>query len=248
MIPTMQIVLSDYQDQLVRGLTHRMNNILSLFHGYLGLIMDDNDLDPSAREGLLKIKAGAQSASDLMDRTNGLARPASRVWRETSLCDLLRQLRPTFERFCAAKVNIEIECDKDLPSVWVDASRVRMALTELVRNACEAAKKSVKIRVTSTEGRADGDLWKATGTQPEHWLTVAITDDGAGIPADKADQIYDPFFTTKRSTSAAGLGLTLAMSCTQQLSGVLRQNSRPGETKFELILPSRVAETISAVA
>ncbi len=244
----MEIVLSDYQDQLVRGLTHRMNNILSLFHGYLGLIMEDRDLDPSAREGLLKIKAGAQSASDLMERTNGLARPASKVWRETSLCDLLRQLRPTFESFCGAKVNIEIECDKYLPRVWVDASRVRMALTELMRNACEAAKKNVKIRVTATEGRAQGDLWKATGTQPEHWLTVTITDDGEGIPADKSAHIYTPFFTTKRSNTAIGLGLAVAMSCAQQLSGVLRHNSRPGETNFELILPSRAAEALAAVA
>jgi hypothetical protein len=35
----MQIALSDFQDQLMRGLSHRMNNILSLFHGYLGLLM-----------------------------------------------------------------------------------------------------------------------------------------------------------------------------------------------------------------
>ena len=46
----MQILTSDFQDQLVRGLSHRMNNILSLFHGYLGLLMDDQKLDPVARQ------------------------------------------------------------------------------------------------------------------------------------------------------------------------------------------------------
>ena len=42
----MQLVFSEFQDQLVRGLAHRMNNILSLFHGYLGLLMDDQKLNP----------------------------------------------------------------------------------------------------------------------------------------------------------------------------------------------------------
>ena len=244
----MQIVLSDFQDQLVRGLTHRMNNILSLFHGYLGMLMDDKDLDAGAREGLLKIKAGAQSATELMERTNGLVRPTSRVWRECSLADLLRQLRPTFESFCGAKVSLHIECPADLPHVWVDASRVRMALTELVRNACEAAKTTVKIRVTATEGRVQGELFQAAAEQPEHWLTMSITDDGPGIPTERGEHIYEPFFTTKRALNSAGLGLTVAMGCAQQLSGILRHSSHPGETTFDLVLPSRVAEEFSAVA
>lgn len=244
----MQIVLSDFQDQLVRGLTHRMNNILSLFHGYLGMLMDGKDLDPAAREGLQKIKAGAQSATELMERTNGLVRPTSRVWRESSLADLLRQMRPTFESFCGAKVSIHIECAADLPHVWVDASRVRMALLELVRNACEAAKSRVQIRVTASEGRVQGELFQTTTEQPEHWLTVSITDDGPGIPPERGEHIYEPFYTTKRAHNSTGLGLTVAMGCAQQLSGHLRHHSHPGETTFDLVLPSRAAEELSAVA
>ena len=46
----MQLVFSEFQDQLVRGLAHRMNNILSLFHGYLGLLMDEQKLDPVMKD------------------------------------------------------------------------------------------------------------------------------------------------------------------------------------------------------
>ena len=110
----MQIALSDFQDQLMRGLAHRMNNILSLFHGYLGLLMDDKKLDSVTKEGLSKIKDGAKAASDLMERTHALVRPTSAVWRDINLCDLLRQMRPTFESFCGPKVRIAIECDGDV--------------------------------------------------------------------------------------------------------------------------------------
>ena len=244
----MQILTSDFQDQLVSGLSHRMNNILSLFHGYLGLLMDDQKLDPVARQGLQKIKDGARAATDLMERTNSLARPSSSVWREISLADMFRQLRPTFENSCPPRVRIEIECADDLPRVWVDASRVRLALTELVRNACEAAKSRVTIRVTANEGRVQGELFHAESEQPENWLNISITDDGAGIPMDSAEKIYTPFYTTKRNQHSAGLGLTVAIGCAQQLGGKLHHSSSPGETTFELTLPSRIAQELSAVA
>lgn len=244
----MQALLSDFQDQLVRGLSHRMNNILSLFHGYLGLLMDDKKLDPIAREGLSKIKEGARAASDLMERTNSLVRPTSAIWRELNLADLLRQLRPTFESFCSPKVRIQVECGEDLPRIWADASRVRMALVELVRNACEAAKSKVVIKVSVDQGRVQGELFHATVEKPEHWLTVNVTDDGAGIPVESAERIYTPFFTTKRNQQSAGLGLTVALGCAQHLNGAIRHHSRPGETTFEFVLPSRMSQELSAVA
>ncbi len=244
----MQILLSDFQDQLVRGLSHRMNNILSLFHGYLGLLMDDKKLDPVAREGLSKIKEGARAASDLMERTNSLVRPTSSVWREINLAELLRQMRPTFESFCSPKVRLQVECGEDLPRIWADASRVRMALAELVRNACEAAKSKVIVRVSVDVGRVQGELFQNSAEQPEHWLTVNVIDDGAGIPLESAERIYTPFYTTKRNQQSAGLGLTVALGCAQQLNGGLRHHSRAGETAFELVLPSRMAQELSAVA
>ena len=96
-LPT-RVSLEDFQEQLIRGLTHRMNNILSLFHGYLGLLMDDKKLDAVARAGLTKIKEGARAASDLMERTNALVRPTSTTCRDINLADLIRQARPQRNR------------------------------------------------------------------------------------------------------------------------------------------------------
>ena len=86
----MQIQQSEFQDQLVRGIAHRMNNILTLFHGYVGLLLDNQKLDQQTMEGLAKIKEGATAASELMDRTHSLARPSTLVWREVKIADFLR--------------------------------------------------------------------------------------------------------------------------------------------------------------
>ena len=219
-----------------------MNNILSLFHGYLGLLMENKQLDAVTKEGLAKIREGARAATELMDRTNALVRPSGAVWRDVSLGDLLTQLRPTFESFCGPRVRVEIECADDLPRVWADGSRVRLAVTELVRNACEAAKSKVVVRVVAAEGRVQGELFGNAAEAPEHWLTVNVTDDGPGIPIEQAERIYQPFYTTKTKQNAAGLGLAVAIGCAQQLNGSVCHRSRPGETTFELTLPSRVAQ------
>ena len=195
-----------------------------------------------ARAGLAKIKEGARAASELMERTNALVRPTSTTCREINLADLIRQARPQLESFCNSGTRLEIECSDDLPHVWADASRVRLALIELVRNASEAARESVRITVSAASGRVQGELFDNSENAPEHWLTIGIRDDGAGIPIECAERIYQPFYTTKTKQNAAGLGLTVAIGCAQQLKGTLQHRSRPGETTFELVLPSGIPQ------
>src|SRR5476649_439167 len=105
----MQLVFSEFQDQLVRGLAHRMNNILSLFHGYLGLLMDEQKLDPVMKEGLTRIREGAREATDLMERINAISRPTSCTPREMDPADFFRQLTPTLERLRTPNIQITIE-------------------------------------------------------------------------------------------------------------------------------------------
>src|SRR6478735_3355002 len=108
-VPTrMQLEQSQYQDQLVRGLTHRMNNILTIFHGYVGILLDNDKLDQATRDSLSKIKEGATAATELMDRTQSLVRPSTLVWRQIHLTELLPTLRVVFEGFRDPRTKIEI--------------------------------------------------------------------------------------------------------------------------------------------
>jgi two-component system cell cycle sensor histidine kinase/response regulator CckA len=232
----MQIVHSDFQDQLVRGLTHRMNNILTLFHGYLGLLLDDQKLDKSALEGLSKIKEGARAASELMDRTHSLARPSTLVWREINLADFLRTLKPTFEVLCGPRNRIEFEIADGLAPIWADATRIKTAIFEIVRNAIDATEAGGLVKVTLQEAPVPS---VAPTVKPLPRLLLTVSDDGPGIPEESADRIFQPFFTTKKRSSATGLGLTVAQEFVQQVGGSLRFTSEPGRTEFHLLLPTR---------
>ena len=245
----MQLILSDFQDQLVRGLTHRMNNILSVFHGYLGLLMEDRNLDSITRAGLNKIRDGARNATDLIERVNAVSRPAGSVPREIDIATFFRQMAPTFDGLRSPKVRIAIECPDELPRIVVDFSRLKLAITELVRNACEAADSTVRIRVTCGADAEQTELFPAGRTEePEQWVKIAVTDDGPGIPASAAGRIYEPFFSTKKADGSAGLGLSVALGCAQQFCGNLKHRSGKGGTTFEMVIPSKVPAALSAVA
>lgn len=220
----MQFVISEFDAEFLRGLSHRMNNILSLFQGYLELLTMGKELDAKTRNGLAKIQDGAKAATDLMSRVQAISRPMPSELREVDVPALLQQLRPTFE---ANGKKVEIEYADGTPPVWGDSARVRMALTELGKNACEAASSRVRIQVSGS---------------PSNGVNVQITDDGPGIPAELSERIYHPFYTTKKALNASGLGLTIAMVCTLQLKGSLAHRSKPGETTFELTLPAASAQ------
>ncbi len=233
----MQIQQSEFQDQLVRGIAHRMNNILTLFHGYVGLLLDNQKLDPQTMEGLAKIKEGATAASELMDRTHSLARPSTLVWREVKIADFLRTMKPSLMTHCGPRTQLEFDLPDDVPPVWADAGRVKTIIFELVRNALEA---------TFSTG---GTVTVALRTQPAPggmqtslpWVSLTVNDDGPGIPENASERVFQPFFSTKKRKSNAGLGLTVALTFAQHLGGFMRSHSIPGNTEFQLLLPSRAA-------
>ena len=237
----MHIDQSDFHDQLVRGLTHKMNNILSLFHGYIGLLMDDKKLDPATAAGLARIKEGALAASDLMDRTKVLARPSSVVWREVKAAELLNSMRSSFETIADGRLKLEIDVPDDLPSIWADTTRLKTAITEIVRNGCEASPPSgtVKILVRAESQTSTTPSAAGKAAQPITWISIEVTDNGGGIPLELEEKIFHPFFTTKHKKNATGLGLTVALGLVQQLGGGIRFQSQPGLTTFRLLLPSR---------
>ena len=245
----MQLVFSEFQDQLVRGLAHRMNNILSLFHGYLGLLMDEEKLDPVMKQGLTRIRAGALEATDLMERINAISRPASCTQREMDPADFFRQIAPTLDRLRTPKVQITVECPAGLPSMCVDASRMKLAIVELVRNACEASAAKVVIRVSAECSADQPELFPgSTAARDAEWLKIAVIDDGAGIRTSGAARIYEPFYSTKKTAHATGLGLAVALGCAQQFGGTLQHRSNRGGTTFEMSLPARAPQRLSAVA
>jgi two-component system cell cycle sensor histidine kinase/response regulator CckA len=227
------------QEQLVTGLAHRMNNILTLFHGYVGLMLDNQSLDKGTRASLAKIKDGACAATELIDRTHSLVRQSKLVERELDLATFLTLLRPGLENLCGPGTTFTMTP----PSVSVirtDAGRLKAALTELVRNAADATVAGGTIRVEVGFDSAPGHTrvgGRELTNDGGQWISITVIDDGHGIEPEVAARMFQPFYSTRRQQQATGLGLNVAAEAVQQLGGVLSHSSADGETRFAILLP-----------
>jgi nitrogen fixation/metabolism regulation signal transduction histidine kinase len=96
----------------------------------------------------------------------------------------------------ARNVQLVLRIVPETLEVAVDVDLLDQALINLVRNAMEALREE-------TEGR----IVLSAMMEPGGHATIAVTDNGPGIPSNQREKVFVPFFTTKRQGS--GIGLTL---------------------------------------
>lgn len=129
-------------------------------------------------------------------------------------------------RSCAENISVNLEAS--LPEIDGHFGKLEQVVANLLTNATHALprKDNSLISVTSR-------YVKRLGT-----VTVAIEDNGTGIPSDVIKNIFEPFYTTRRATGGTGLGLSISYRIIQEHNGFLGVQTRPGVgTRFTLFLP-----------
>src|SRR3954471_1879629 len=117
------------------------------------------------------------------------------------------------------------EWDKSLPQIACYPGDLNEVWSNVIHNAIQAM-----------DGH--GTLTIRTMREGDEMIRVEIGDDGPGIPEDVLDRIFTPFFTTKPFGEGTGLGLDLARRIVvEKHQGDIRVESKPGDTKFIVILP-----------
>ena len=83
-----------------------------------------------------------------------------------------------------------------------------------------------------------GEIFLTTRTGPDFSVVITIRDTGPGIPPEKLEQIYEPYFTTKER--GTGLGLAIVKHNTEIYGGNVLVESELGKgTTFTVRLPAR---------
>ena len=125
------------------------------------------------------------------------------------------------------KGNIRVtrEYEAGLPRVCARGSELNQVWTNLIDNAIDAVagEGHIGVRTASEDGQ----------------VLVEISDDGPGIPEEIRDCIFEPFFTTKDVGKGTGIGLDISHRVVvEELGGEIRVVSRPGDTRFQVRLPT----------
>jgi signal transduction histidine kinase len=121
-------------------------------------------------------------------------------------------------------VTIVKDFDRTLPKIPAYASELNQVWTNLIDNAVDAMGGAGTLTLTT---RRDGDC-----------VLVEFGDTGPGVPEEIRNRIFEPFFTTKPVGQGTGLGLDISYRIVvNKHHGDLRVESRPGDTRFRVLLP-----------
>jgi len=220
----------DLLARLLGRLAHEIRNPLSSLDIHVQLLEEDlAKLAPETRKPLnprLEIIHGElHRLESIVERFLRLAGPSALELEPVKIpkivahvCDLLRAEAST------RQIEITSQIENDLPSVTADPVRLTQALMNLVINAVQAVEKNGRVQVSATKSTT-GDT-----------LVLQVQDNGPGIPANKLEEVFDPYFTTK--PEGIGLGLWIARQIAVAHGGTLRTENAPvGGAIFTLLLP-----------
>jgi signal transduction histidine kinase len=210
---------------LAAGMAHEIKNPLASIKGMTqvltenlhdgGFIHDYMELVPRQLERINRIVENLLQA--------GRARPAEK--KEMDVNHLIGEIMDLNRPLC---VRQEIEVDLNLPPLpllWGDPEQLHQVLNNLILNAIQALPKGGRLSIQSQ-------------LTSQNQICVEIKDNGLGIPSDKIDYIFDPFFSLKEAGS--GLGLFVAYRIIQEHGGSIEVESAPERgTKFKVCLPIR---------
>jgi signal transduction histidine kinase/FixJ family two-component response regulator len=214
--------------QLVSGIAHELNNPLTTIMGYGQLLLGHGLNAPQLSEAR-KVFQEAERARRIVKNLLYFARENK---PERSRVDLNEIVERTLAlRSYELRVeNIVIECDlaANLPETMADPHQLQQVVLNLLANAEQAL----------LEDRGQGHVWIRTHRIGRDRLSLEVSDDGPGIPADVGSRIFDPFFTTKPSDVGTGLGLSIVYGIVHQHGGDVRfENQQGGGARFVVELP-----------
>jgi signal transduction histidine kinase len=139
--------------------------------------------------------------------------------------ELDRALTEVFPAGTANELRIEKNYSPHLPPLLMQRGHLSEILVNLLQNAREATGEHGCIRVQARPG-------------PENSIIAIVSDDGPGIPEDRLEKIFQPYFSTKGK--GTGLGLSICRHNAEIYGGTVRAESELGKgAKFTVHLPTR---------
>ena len=188
----------DSWTKLIRVLTHEIMNTVSPIASLSDAMAKSVDENGHSE---LDIKAGLETISDSSKnligfvqtyrQLSGVAKPIRKALALNELMDSVIGLNSEFAASCGATCRYKPEEDDLI--IYADEGQISQILINLIKNALQAGAKHI-------------DISARTGKDDE--VIVMVANDGEPIPPSAQEQIFIPFYTTKKDGSGIGLGIS----------------------------------------
>lgn len=228
--------------QLAGGIAHDFNNLLTAIRGNLALAeMASGDKPDDAREKLKGATQATVRAAELVKQLLGYSRKANAGPKLADLNKLVTEVDNILRHSIDPRVKLESHLADNLWQAKVDAVNFEQVILNICLNARDSLPETGGHIIIKTANRKFDERTMPSPdieTGATEYIVISIEDNGSGIPEDKRDHIFDPFFSTKEPGKGTGLGLVTAQSIVQAHGGWIEFDTEVGTgTEFRVYLP-----------
>ena len=217
--------------QLSAGLAHEIRNPLGVIKGSAEMLRQKvQGAHPLAAELAGYISSEVNRLNTLVARFLDFARPSHLELRQQPISEIVdRALKSVQNQFPHAPVKVECRYAEGLPDIFADEQLCEQVFVNLILNAYQALDGQVgKLRLSIEPESSNG----------EAGVAISVEDTGPGILPELREQIFNPFFTSKKE--GVGLGLSIAAKIVDDHRGWIQLENQPAQgARFRVFLPQK---------
>jgi CheY-like chemotaxis protein len=225
--------------QLTGGIAHDFNNMLTVITGTIEILADGVKDTPHLATIAKLIGEAADRGAELTASLLAFARKQPLQPAEIDVNELIREAGRLLSPTLGKQIEVETVLGGNLWPAFVDRGQLSAALVNLAINARDAMSGSGKLTFATGNVTLGVPEAVARGVgRAGDYVSIEVSDTGAGIAPTNLERIFDPFFSTKDVGQGTGLGLSMVFGFAKQSGGSVDVRSEEGRgTRFRIYLP-----------
>lgn len=226
-------VLNELKSRFVANASHELQTPMTSILGFSSMLLDYWDkVDRTQITRFLQIirdeaQRLSRSSRELLDLSRIQDGKMQLEHKALNLREIAEQVVENL-KVIKNTVHIEVKFEPGSEEIWSDPDKIQQVFTNLIGNALKYS--------------PDGSRLEVNGKAMNGVVVVNIRDQGPGIPADKREKIFEPFYRIHddigKRVRGTGLGLSIAKAIVETMGGVIRVEGEVGKgSDFMFALP-----------
>lgn len=228
------------------GIAHDFNNLLAIILGNADLSLHDIPPGSPSRTRIDQVIKATRRAKDLVKQILVFSRQQDRDFINIKPALIIKESLKLLRATVPASVKIRQNIDSGCSNIKGDPTQIHQVLMNLVSNAVYAMdEKGMLVVALKNVDLGAEDLRHHPKVLPGQYVMLSVSDSGAGIDQSIAENVFDPFFTSKEVGEGTGMGLSVVHGIVENHGGVITFDSKPGTgTIFYVFFPKSELDAV----
>lgn len=234
--------------QLARGVADEVDDLLTVLYGQLEVLGGHVAGEPLLAEPIQDVFSEAIEKERLVRQLSEFSGRRKLMPVTISVNDVMARVGDRLHRIVGDAVSLRVLLQDDLWQARIDPDQLGHALVAVVANARDAMANGGTLTIEAQNAVIEQNPLDG-GTGGGRHVLLTVSDTGVGMPESVIERAFEPFFTTRASSGASGLGLSLVFGFIRQSGGHISIDSKPGNgTTVRIHLPAAVGDSLAGAA